>query len=96
MDVLVARVELLVPNSNSLKAKRAVLQSLIRTIDGWHGISAAEVGHQDSWQRADIGLAVVADGPARCTEVMDKAERRIWSTADIDVISFETSWWDNS
>ncbi len=94
MDVLVARVELLIPNADSLKAKRAVIQSLVRRIDGWNGICAAEVGQQELWQRAELGMAVVADGPARCSEVMDLAERRVWTTADIEVISFETSWWE--
>lgn len=59
MFVGVYRIELLVPGSRSLKAKRAVLNSL-RARLGELNLSVAEVEGQDLWQRAVLGASAVS------------------------------------
>ena len=58
-------------------------------------ISVAEVGYQDKWQRALIGMAVVSDSPAHAGDVVDNVERWVWSKPDIEVCSFTTEWVDS-
>jgi uncharacterized protein YlxP (DUF503 family) len=92
MHVAVARVELHIPQSRSLKEKRAVLRPIVEGIRHRFHLSVAEVAYQDKWQRAAIGLAVVAGSHAHAEEVVDSVERWIWSRPDIEVSSFDVEW----
>jgi uncharacterized protein YlxP (DUF503 family) len=58
-------LELHVPASQSLKDKRQVVKSLLDGARRRYGVSAAEVGFQDQWQRARLGFAVVASSAGR-------------------------------
>lgn len=60
MVVAVARLELHVPESRSLKAKRQVVRRILdRTRAKFH-VAAAEVDYQQTWQRTALGFAVVS------------------------------------
>ena len=52
-----ALVELRVEGSQSLKAKRGVVQSIKRRVRNRFNLSIAEVGGQETWQRAVLALA---------------------------------------
>ncbi len=60
MFYAVARLEILVPQSRSLKDKRAVAQRLRDRLSGRLGLSVVEVDHQDLRQRLAIGVALIA------------------------------------
>jgi uncharacterized protein YlxP (DUF503 family) len=94
MFVLVADVELHVRAAQSLKEKRSVISSIVRTLDRINGVAAAEVDHLDLWQRAGLGLAVVGPDPGHVESVMDDLERRIWARTEVDVVRFHTAWWE--
>ncbi|MEM9565154.1 MAG: DUF503 domain-containing protein [Actinomycetota bacterium] len=94
MHVLVAEIELHVRSAQSLKEKRSVVTSIVRNLDQLHGVAAAEVEHQELWQRAGLGVAVVGGTPGAVEEVMDSVERHVWSRTEVDVIEFTTSWWE--
>lgn len=53
-------VSLYLPGNHSLKDKRRVLKSLISRLRQRFNVSVAEVGDQDNWQRATIGLSCVS------------------------------------
>lgn len=53
-------VELHLPGVHSLKEKRALLRPIEQALRDDLGVSVAEVGWQDAWQRAALGVAVVA------------------------------------
>ncbi|HEU4428017.1 MAG TPA: DUF503 domain-containing protein [Myxococcota bacterium] len=61
MFVAAARVELHVHGSQSLKQKRGVLSSIKQRVRNKFNVSIAEVGGQDTWQVAVLGLAAVAE-----------------------------------
>lgn len=65
MFYVVARIELLVPQSQSLKEKRAVIRRLKDRLSDRFGASVAEVEFQDLWQRAALGMALVVSSPSR-------------------------------
>jgi uncharacterized protein YlxP (DUF503 family) len=54
------RVELRIPDAHSLKEKRGRLKAVTADLKRRFGVSVAEVDHQDLWQRATLGIAVVA------------------------------------
>ena len=95
LHVLAARYELHLPASHSLKEKRAVLRPLHDRLRNT-GASVSEVDHHDAWQRAALGVAIVAPDPAHATSLMDDADRLVWSRPDLEVIDAERRWleWD--
>jgi uncharacterized protein YlxP (DUF503 family) len=64
MVIGILRLTLHLPNSDSLKAKRQVVRSLVSRVRRQFEVAAAEVGDRDRWQLAELGVACVrADAP---------------------------------
>jgi uncharacterized protein len=72
------RLELHLPASDSLKAKRSVLNHVKERIRTRFNAAVAEVDHQDLWQRAALGVAVVGGESA----VLDRVLRDILSSVE--------------
>ena len=96
MHVAVVQLELHMPTSRSLKEKRAVLRPIVEGLRHRFQISVAEVGYQDKWQRALVGMAVVSDSYSHAVDVVDNVERWVWSKPGVEVCRFETTWVDES
>jgi uncharacterized protein YlxP (DUF503 family) len=62
MFYAVGRLEILIPQSQSLKEKRSVLLRIKDRVGRRFHCSVAEVDYQDLWQRAAIGVALVVEG----------------------------------
>lgn len=60
MRVAALRVELRLPAVHSLKEKRRLLRPVLEGLRRLGSYSVAEVDGHDLWQRATIGVAVVA------------------------------------
>ena len=56
MIVGAAIVEIRIHGSHSLKQRRGVVRSIAQRVSNRFNLSIAEVGGQDTWQRAEIGL----------------------------------------
>ena len=56
MIVGAAVVELHVHGSQSLKQKRGVVRSIVQRVRNRFNVSVAEIGGQDTWQRAELGV----------------------------------------
>ena len=72
MIVGLCTVELFIPDGHSLKDKRRILQSLKTRVRDKFNVSVAEVGEQDLWQKAILGLACVANETAHVNQVLDQ------------------------
>ena len=92
MHVAMVRFQLHIPQSRSLKQKRAAVKPVVEGLRHRFSLSVAEVDHQDKWQRSTIGLAVVAGSHAHAAEVVDAVERWVWRRPDIEVSRFERHW----
>jgi uncharacterized protein len=68
----VARVDLQLPGVGSLKGKRAQLNRAKAALQKELGVSVAEVGEQDRWQRAVLGVAVAASSHTGVDRVLDR------------------------
>jgi uncharacterized protein YlxP (DUF503 family) len=90
--VLAYEVELHVGSSQSLKDKRQVVKGLLDGSRRRFGVSAAEIGFQDQWQRALLGFAVVASTEGLAIEIMDKVDRFVWSHPELDVVRTDRRW----
>jgi len=92
MHVGSLEVELHLPDSGSLKAKRAVVRHLVEVPKRRFGVAAAEVAHQDSWQRTCLGYAAVSGTPAQVEQVLDRVERFVWSHPEVSVLRTARAW----
>jgi uncharacterized protein len=63
------------PEAGSLKAKRKDLASLKAQLRTRMHVAVAEVGHQDSWQRATLAAAAVAGTATGAERQADGVER---------------------
>lgn len=66
-------VELHVEGCQSLKAKRGVVRSIVRRVRNRFNLSVAEIGGQDTWQYAVLGLAASGADVPGVRGVLEKA-----------------------
>jgi uncharacterized protein YlxP (DUF503 family) len=89
MIVGLCTVELYLPESQSLKDKRQVLLSLKDRLRDKFNVSVAEVGNQDLWQRAILGMACVANEQQHVNQVLDQGLNVIRSMPTVDLVKFQ-------
>ena len=61
MIIAAAMITLVIPENDSLKGKRRVIKSLIERVRHKFEAAVAEVGDNDLWQKARIGVALVGN-----------------------------------
>jgi uncharacterized protein YlxP (DUF503 family) len=74
MVIAVLSVELFIPHSRSLKDKRMVLRSIKDRLKKFN-VAVAEVAHQDTWQRAGLGVVAIST-------TSDHVDRELAAVAD--------------
>lgn len=80
------------PGCRSLKEKRSALRPILERLQRRFGVSVAEVDHQNLWQRAGLGVAVVSGSAGVLTELLDDVERFVWAQPEIEVIDVRRYW----
>lgn len=61
MNVGVCRVELRLPENESLKGKRQVIKSIVTRLKNKYNVSVAEVDNNGLWQLATLGISCVSN-----------------------------------
>jgi len=79
MVIGACNVELHLPGNGSLKGKRGILKPILSRLRREFNLAAAEVGHNDAWQSAEIAFVTVANDPGRVHAVLERAVRWIES-----------------
>ena len=80
-----ARVEVHLPGVGSLKGKRALLNRMKAALQRDLGCSVAEVGYQELWQRAALGIATAASTETGAQRVLDRVIAVIERDPDVEV-----------
>jgi len=57
----ILELEIRLPLANSLKDKRRLLKSLIVRLRNNFNVSVSEIGYQDQWRKALIGIGIVTN-----------------------------------
>ena len=83
MVVGILRLTLYVQGASSLKDKRQVVRKVVDRLRSRFNVSVAEVGDNDVWQRAVIGICAVANDRSFVNEVLDKCVRDAGAIAEI-------------
>lgn len=74
-----------------MKDKRQVVRSVTQRIRNTYGAAVAEVGDNDAWQIATLGVAVVSNSAQHCQEMLDSIVAWVEaSRLDAEVLDVET------
>lgn len=92
MYVASLTIDLHLRQVHSLKEKRAVVRPILDGCRHRFSVAAAEVGGNDLWQRATLGVATVAGSVNHAGAVLDSVERFIWSFPEVEVLSCRRDW----
>jgi uncharacterized protein YlxP (DUF503 family) len=71
MTIGVAQITLYLEAASSLKEKRRVVKSLLQRIHNRFNVTAAEVADLDDHRVATLGIAVVSNNGAHCSDVQN-------------------------
>lgn len=94
MPVGLLTLEIQLPYAHSLKEKRAVLQKLMNRLRARFNAAAAELDHQDVWQRSTVAVVTVSSSQP----VVESSLRRILEESEKilgqDVASYSLDYFD--
>jgi uncharacterized protein YlxP (DUF503 family) len=88
MTVGICHLALYFPESGSLKQKRSLLKSLIVRVRNKFNVSVSEVGDQDLWQRALIGVAVVSNESRYANQVLSKVVNLVEAEDRLELLDY--------
>ena len=86
MVVGVCEVELHIPGSSSLKAKRQVLRSLKDKLRRHLNVAVSETDHQDLWQRTTIAIVTVSNDASVVHSVLSHAQSVIQREGRVELL----------
>jgi uncharacterized protein YlxP (DUF503 family) len=89
MVVGILTISLDIPGASSLKDKRQVVKSLLDGIRNRFGVSAAEVGDNDIWRRAVVGVACVSNERKVANGALDKVVDFVESHPEIAISAID-------
>ncbi|MGH7538427.1 MAG: DUF503 domain-containing protein [Gemmatimonadales bacterium] len=92
MIVGVVTWELHLDGCHSLKEKRQIVKSLKDRLHQRFNLSAAETGHHDLWQRAELSACVVSTDRRHAEQVLREADRLVDGAAGARIIDSSTSY----
>ena len=79
MPIGLLTLEIHIPDARSLKDKRQVLRSLKDRLRSRFNVAVAELDHQETWQRAQVGIVSLSNDPTHLEQslraVFDEAEQ---------------------
>jgi len=85
----IVRIELHLPAARSLKDKRSVVRGLKDRIRQRVHAAVAEVDHQDLWQRAALGVAVVSGEKHQVDEKLQSVRSLVQATHEAELLDWE-------
>jgi uncharacterized protein YlxP (DUF503 family) len=86
MFIGVGRLELRIPASGSLKSKRQVVKHITGGLHAKFNVAAAEVDHQDLWQRSSIGVTCISESGFHAEKMLREVERFVSHDDRVEII----------
>jgi len=91
MNVGVCRIELRLPENQSLKGKRRVVKSIIAKLQNRYNVSVAEINNQGLWQLATLGITCVSNHRRHADETLSSVVKFVRENyPDVEILSSET------
>jgi len=92
MWLAVLRIHLLIPGARSLKDRRQAVRSLKERIRVRFDATCSEVGDLDTWNRAFLGIALVANEKSILQSMADEIGRYAQNDPHVQVTGLEKDY----
>lgn len=92
MIVGVLEVVISIPQANSLKDKRRVVKSVKDRLRNNFNVSVAEIGDQDIWRTATLGIAVVSGDTSYANGVLSRVQDAVGGLRDAILTECRLEW----
>jgi len=89
MIIGTCQVELFIADNRSLKGKRKVLKSIKDRVRSRFNVSIAEIGHQEEWQRATLGIACISNDVRLVDSILNKVVNLIETSSDATLMDYQ-------
>ena len=90
MNVAVCRLTLRLPENHDLKGKRRAIGSICSRVRQKFNVSIAEVGDNDAWQMATLGITSASNDAAQADKVVSAVVDFIASgREDVEIVGQE-------
>jgi len=86
MVIGVLELDIRLFSPSSLKDKRSIIKRLISRVKSTFNVSVSEIGYQDLWQRALLGVAFITTERSFAQRVLSKIMRFVEKERDISLI----------
>lgn len=91
MNTGICRIQIHLPENQSLKDKRRILKSLISKLRNHYNISVAEVDDHDLWQLATLGISCVSNHDQHVDETITSITKFIAQNyPELEIVDQET------
>lgn len=90
MVVGVCRIKLSIDDAFSLKEKRHIVKSMVERVKSRFNASAAEVGLNDLWKSAKIGISCVSNEAAHADSMLANIVHFIENDGRAVMVDYET------
>lgn len=80
------QLRIIIPESQSLKAKRFVLKSLVDKIRDRFNVSCSEVDGKDLWQASTVAVVMVGDDKQHINRCLDKIADLVRGIRRVEVL----------
>jgi len=81
-------VDIHLPESSSLKAKRQYLRRMKDRLKNRLNVSVAEVGDNELWQRTTLGVCVITNEKRFANQVLSKAVKQISEENGVVILDY--------
>ncbi len=92
MHIGVCKIRLRIPDSQSLKAKRRVVKSLIAKLKNRFNIAIAEVDALDTHQFAVLAAVSVSNDSAHLNKLISHVVNFVEANVDAELMDYETEF----
>ena len=92
MVIGILTVSISIPQANSLKDKRRVVKSIKDRLRNGFNVSVAEIGEQDIWRTAILGIAVISEDATYANGVLSRVQDLIQNNCDAIMTNCELEW----
>ena len=88
MFIKLLTVDMFIPESRSLKQKRAVIKSLKDKLRQRFNISISEIDHNDLWQRTEFAILAVSNKEDKVFSVLQNSINLIENEHRIHILKY--------
>jgi uncharacterized protein YlxP (DUF503 family) len=89
MPIGLLTLEIHIPDARSLKDKRQVLRSLKDRLRARFNVAVAELDHQETWQRSEVGIVSLSNDAAHLEQSLQTVFAEAEEVLGRDLVSHE-------